>query len=436
MKNILKSLSILLFFALPLSAQAKNSLPEAVKQIKQKFEKYRPAVNHKRSLTRAAEVTTDSIINYFDDVAISKIYFTFDGEWYQTAYYNVSLEDDSLIKDKCEKFKITNDCEEIINYFGHDNEWYPLTRSVAYKEDDMDVIAYYSYKNEDWAIDTKYVVSVKTEEDGTTITTEILIFYDENGDACDQTTWQYISIDDKMSMEVYYGLYTDDSMIFPLYIVYEYDENNRVSVVTYMDEYEQVHMQQVYSYDDENWDFTWISLDADSIAYDRHKEKAVGAANEIAYSYEKIGKDGELVMDSKADVEIAEDGSYVITETHYDEDGVETYSQRFEKSYNESGNLVLHEIYSSTDGEWVLSNRETREYINDLLVKVTEFKGEGSHLYTTYYYYSDGTHTGVDKITMPETQQTDQYFDLQGRSVTASANGLVVRNGKVVLIRK
>lgn len=437
MRNIFKVFAALMIFALPLSAQAKKTLPEVVKQIQQKIEKYKPAAKHNQSMTRAEVASLDSVIDYYDDVVIRKVYCTFDGEWNETAYYKVSIESDSLIKDQCEKYKVTDTGTEVINYFGHDNEWYPIKRVVS--DDTKDEVAYYVYKNDDWVCQTKYYATEDTDEEGREYSTITIFSYDENGEVIDWSYVQHIKISDKLSMEVYDGIYDiedDDDIIYPLILVYEYDDNYRISRVTYQDEYEQVLMEEVYNYDVENWDYTKITLDTDSVILDRYSAKAVGPYT--AYTYEKINKANanELRMEQKVDVVIDEDGSYVVTNSVFDEDGngLETFKNVI--LYDEEGNIVCQETYSSKDGEWELTSSETTEYMNNLPVKITRLFREYTYPYFTYYYYSDGTHTGVDKIAMPETQQTDQYFDLQGRPVTASANGLVVRNGKVVLIRK
>ena len=432
MKNILKVFAAMMIFAMPLSAQAKKTLPQAVKQIQQKIEKYRPAAKHNQVMTRAeVAASLDSVIEYFDDEPIRKVFMTFDGEWNEKAYYNVSLESDSLIKDKCERSRSTDAGIEVINYIGYENEWYPFSRVLSDENNDV----YYSYNGEDWICNAKYNTTVETEDDKVT-TTETVVYYNEKGEQTETSSTKTIKIDGKVSMVVYDGDYgIDDEVIYPLIVVYEYDDIDRVSKLSYQDEYNQLQMEEVYNYDDEYWDFTKVTMDADSVIYDRYSEKAVGPYTAYTFEERKEDKDGELVMEMKVDVEIDEDGSYVITETDYDEEGNGSDLQKTVNKLDEDDNLISMEIYSSVDGEWVFTNSETREYLFGLLVKVTKINSEEIYPHFTYYYYNDGTHTGIEVIAMPESQQTGQCFDLQGRAVSALASGLVVRNGKVVLIR-
>ena len=434
MRNILKAFAALMILSLPLSAQAKNTLPEAVKQIQQKVQKYRPTTKVTKSMTRASEATLDSIITYFgEDVAV-KTYITFDGEWHQTVKYLVSLEDDSLIKSSCEKVKESESGIETINYGAYEEDWYPLNRSVT--NTDGTEIMYYIYDCENWVLATKYTLSTSTTDDGNIVKKETVTFYEEDGSENYETSLERTLSGDKVVKEVYYGSFDYEfSTIYPLVLLYEYDDNNLLSKVLYVDEFDQLYWVELYTYDSEE-DYTKVTLNADSVMVDRYIQKAVG--DMFAYTYERSNEvGGELVLEEKVEVDIAEDGSYVITETDYDEEGNPYKFQQTVQMFDEEGHLVLQVIYSATtEGEWELTNSEANEYINGLLVKTTSLDSENDDIPTfVYYYYNDGTHTGIEEIAMPESQQTGLCFDLQGRAVTATANGLVVRNGKVVLIR-
>lgn len=158
-------------------------------------------------------------------------------------------------------------------------------------DDTKDEVAYYVYKNDDWVCQTKYYATEDTDEEGREYSTITIFSYDENGEVIDWSYVQHIKISDKLSMEVYDGIYDiedDDDIIYPLILVYEYDDNYRISRVTYQDEYEQVLMEEVYNYDVENWDYTKITLDTDSVILDRYSAKAIGPYT--AYTYEKLIK--------------------------------------------------------------------------------------------------------------------------------------------------